>query len=338
MGKKRNRVICAVLCLLMAVTIVCGCITSVAANNSINNSEIAFADIGSDDAAGVAREGDIAGVGNHNSYSSGGSSSHSSSSSSSSSSRHSSSSSSSSSGGGGSFGSLVVVLILLAVVGAAKKKGWTVEKLLKSLGVDTSSSEGSKSSGTRVDVEAEIRKHDENFSEAKFIAWSKQVFIKLNEAWSTKDWRVIRPFESEELFEEHNAQLNEYICNKTTNHLERVAVKDAWIDDYSKDDKYEYLTVVMHTQMIDYIEEDETGKITAGDKTTLWQMVHSLKFMRTIDAKTELNDDGSLNTTSCPNCGAPTQVTSAGECEYCHTVITKGNYGWVLVQFTGENI
>ena len=40
-----------------------------------------------------------------------------------------------------------------------------------------------------------------------------------------------------------------------------------------------------------------------------------------------------LQITNCPNCGAPTQVTSSGECEYCHSVITNGDFGWVLNQY-----
>ena len=37
-----------------------------------------------------------------------------------------------------------------------------------------------------------------------------------------------------------------------------------------------------------------------------------------------------MSTTNCPNCGAPTQITSAGQCEYCGSVITTGEHDWVL--------
>ena len=32
----------------------------------------------------------------------------------------------------------------------------------------------------------------------------------------------------------------------------------------------------------------------------------------------------------CPNCGAPTQVTIAGKCDYCGSIITTGEHDWVL--------
>ena len=39
---------------------------------------------------------------------------------------------------------------------------------------------------------------------------------------------------------------------------------------------------------------------------------------------------------NCPNCGAPTQITSAGKCEYCGSVITTGEYSWVLSNLERE--
>ena len=56
-----------------------------------------------------------------------------------------------------------------------------------------------------------------------------------------------------------------------------------------------------------------------------------LEFIRSAGVKTAAEKD--LQITNCPNCGAPTQVTSSGECEYCHSVITNGDFGWVLNQY-----
>ena len=33
---------------------------------------------------------------------------------------------------------------------------------------------------------------------------------------------------------------------------------------------------------------------------------------------------------NCPNCGAPTEITSSGKCEYCKSIITTGDHDWVL--------
>lgn len=36
------------------------------------------------------------------------------------------------------------------------------------------------------------------------------------------------------------------------------------------------------------------------------------------------------NYKSCPRCGAPLQITSAGKCEYCGSIVTTGEFSWVL--------
>ena len=33
---------------------------------------------------------------------------------------------------------------------------------------------------------------------------------------------------------------------------------------------------------------------------------------------------------NCPNCGAPLNMTSAGKCEYCGSIVSTGVHDWVL--------
>ena len=33
---------------------------------------------------------------------------------------------------------------------------------------------------------------------------------------------------------------------------------------------------------------------------------------------------------NCPNCGAPIKINTIGECDYCGSTITNGDFGWVL--------
>ena len=291
----------------------------------------------------IENQDDTAAVGNQNSYksSSGSSSSSRSSSSRSSSSRSSGSySSSSSSGGGFVFFLIIAIVIYLFIKKKAKQEGKSVSEVVDEIkrGVnDATSQTGTTGTAKRAGL-AQLQADDPNFNADKFEAWANEVFMSLQRAWSTKDWKVIRPFESEELFKEHSQQLQEYIDNGTTNIIGRVGIKQTEISDYSRDDKCEYITVQLYVTHLDYIKEDATGKIITGDQNTLWEMMYTMKFMRTIGTKTPDGGIGEMNITNCPNCGAPTEVTSAGECEYCHSVITTGAYNWVLVEYTGDNL
>ena len=299
----------------------------------------------------IESQDDIAAVGNQNSYksSSGSSSSRSiSSSSRSSSSRSYSRSGSSSSGGDVSLGGIIFYFIVAIVVFAiikskAKKEGKSMSDVVNDMKNKANNAmsniEKAAQSGTakRAGL-AQLQADDPFFNADKFEAWANEVFMNLQRAWSTKDWKIIRPFESEELFREHSQQLQEYIDNGTTNIIGRVGIKQTEIIDYSRDEKCEYITAQLYVTHLDYIKDDNTGKIITGDQNKLWEMLYEMKFMRTLGTKTPEAGLGEMNITNCPNCGAPTEVTSAGECEYCHSVITTGAYNWVLVEYTGQNL
>jgi len=48
---------------------------------------------------------------------------------------------------------------------------------------------------------------DPLFSSDRFIAWVKEVFFTLQYAWMARDWEKVRPFEKEELYRQHEQQL-----------------------------------------------------------------------------------------------------------------------------------
>lgn len=284
----------------------------------------------------------FADVGNINRYDSGSSSS--------SSSSHSYSSgssyhvSSSSGGGGGSIGGLIVAVIVIGivvfVVGRSKGKINNIKDMtdinkvkdvLNDLGNDTSSS--TVNTNTKGIVE-EIRQSDPEFSEEKFLSWSKDVFVKLQAAWTARDWKIIRPFESNELFEQHNAQLQEYINNNRINVIERLAVESADLMSHRFDGDKEIIEVYLKAVMKDYIIDATTKEVVEGNKTTDWHMKYKLTFARKNGVKTHAGTSNK-STTNCPNCGAPTEITSAGQCEYCGSVITTGEHDWVLTGLEG---
>lgn len=177
-------------------------------------------------------------------------------------------------------------------------------------------------------VVSSIQAADPDFSAEKFKAFVAEVYITLQEAWEKKDWTGVRPFESDTLFNMHNRQLQEYIDQKKTPHLDMQNVQDVKLAEYHVDGQSEVLVVRLHASLIDYTTDDETGKILEGNKTTMQNRYYRLEFIRANGVKTDVNKD--LKTTNCPNCGAPTKVTSSGQCEYCGSVITNGKYGWVL--------
>lgn len=226
---------------------------------------------------------------------------------------------------------IILCIILLIVFGYLKKTG-KLKNIHNSIN-STITSNYSESFNQIVDntasVSEQIRQVDPEFSSDNFLAWTREVFLKIQQAWTDRNWKVIRPFESNELFATHNSQLNEYIKNHKINVVEKINISNATLREFRQDGDKEVLVVELHAVMRDYVIDEKTKKVLESNPNKDWYMKYLMTFNR---KKGVLTKAGTSNrsTTNCPNCGAPTEITSSGQCEYCDSVITTGEHDWVL--------
>ncbi len=185
-------------------------------------------------------------------------------------------------------------------------------------------------------VAAQIQAIDPAFSSDKFIGFAREVFMTIQAAWTAKDWKPIRPFESETLFNTHKQQLDEYIRLGKTNVVEKIAIKHCALQSFTQDGDKEVLTVALNAVMRDYVIDDATKKVLESDPNRDWYMKYEMVFNRKAGLKTDPGKKGNA-ITNCPNCGAPTEVTSSGQCAYCGSVITNGEHDWVLTDIHSRN-
>lgn len=184
-------------------------------------------------------------------------------------------------------------------------------------------------------VVSDIQVHDPNFSAAKFKAYVGEVYLTLQDAWEAKQWKNIRVMESDALFNMHNRQIQEFIDKGWTNYMERQDVRKVEFAAYTRDDNYEVLVVRLQAALIDYTKADENGKLIDGSETILQERSYRLEFIRKKGVLSNVAE--TVQVSNCPNCGAPNALTSAGECEYCHSLITNGEYGWILNKYGAWN-
>ena len=221
---------------------------------------------------------------------------------------------------------LIVVVIIIIAYRIMKKKSNNTDAINQRVNQQASNDFVFDNSST---VAAQIQNIDPNFSSDKFIGFAREVFMKIQEAWTTKDWKPIRPFESETLFNQHKQQLDEYIRLKKTNVVEKITIKHCSLHSFRQDGDKEVLTVWLNAMMRDYVIDDETKKVLESDPNRDWYMKYEMVFNRKAGVKTDPGKKGNT-ITNCPNCGAPTEITSSGQCAYCGSVITNGEHDWVL--------
>ena len=125
------------------------------------------------------------------------------------------------SGSGDTGGSLIMAIIIVIIIIAVTKnnKGTTTTNTTRT--TQTTITPDSSA------VLAKIKEVDEFFNEANFLSYAKNLFVKLQNAWTARDWETIRPLETEDLFEQHSNQLKQYITRKQINVMDRIAVNYA---------------------------------------------------------------------------------------------------------------
>ena len=173
-----------------------------------------------------------------------------------------------------------------------------------------------------------IKQNDENFDTEQFLLWAKNIFITIQTAWAQRDWEKIRTIEKEELFEQHNTQLQEYIRIGRINIMENINVIDAYLHKLVIDENFENLTVSLRATMNDYIINEKNGKVLMGNKNEVFDTIYQMTFTRRKGIKTNLINGLIVNV--CPHCGATVESASAGVCQYCGSVVHSGEFNWVL--------
>lgn len=179
-----------------------------------------------------------------------------------------------------------------------------------------------------------LQKSDVNFTANDFITYVKKVYVDIQDAWCKRDLEPVRAVLHPNLYEQTQKQIQKKIDAKIINYLERITVNTAYLSGFRRDDDYEYMTVYLTAQMIDYQMHEETGQILYGDKTTRWDMQYKMIFVRAAGMQTpDITAEENNDVMRCPSCGAPVEGTAFGTCQYCGSTVSSGKYGWVLTDF-----
>ena len=240
-------------------------------------------------------------------------------------------------GGGSSIVVIAVVVIILVVVlknkqGGAGTAGSTQQQTFRPVYRPTQTAGQNFTAQESAAVSA-VQKKDPAFSLSEFKTFAGDVFLRTQECWESKSLPILRPYISERYYNTLESQLAEFIGGKKTNHLDAQTVLDTYVTDFSEDGKTERLTVRLRASLLDYTTPDDSPDIIlSGSKTQRQERTYRLEFVRTAGKQTDATKE--LLSQECPSCGAPLEVNSAGVCAYCKSIITSGDYGWVLNQYT----
>lgn len=183
------------------------------------------------------------------------------------------------------------------------------------------------------EAEKRIRETDPEFSASDFLAFVRNVFMEMQDAWMKWDVEPIRSFLQDNLYAQTRQQVEQKKARGIINYLERISVREAWISGMQilQEGGDLYLTVILNASMVDYQVDEKTGRVVAGDRQRLWNLYYRMKFVRRLDAKTLKKEGESY---LCPQCGAPLESGASETCAYCGSVIRGDGSEWTLCEYT----
>ncbi len=172
----------------------------------------------------------------------------------------------------------------------------------------------------------QLKSTDPEFDLSSLETTARTTFLKLQAAWSSVDWELARPLESDQLFTQHQMWMEMYASEGLRNVLEDISVQRMELARIETDRYFESVTFRLFASMKDYTVRVNDGALVAGDPHRPRVFSEYWTFLRRSGVTTKKRES-----TACPNCGAPLdRVNMAGVCEYCDANITRGDFDWVL--------
>lgn len=174
-----------------------------------------------------------------------------------------------------------------------------------------------------------IRTYDKGFELDDFEKYVGNIFVALQKAWTNRNLKPVRHYQTMEMYEQSKIQIEEYINQNKINVIKDIVVNYVQLRDYKIDGDYEIVDLELSAKMNDYIIDSNTKKIIEGDEEQYYRMRYTMRFIRKFGNTTNLGENEN-KIFICPNCGSEVTTTSAGICEFCGTIVITNDHGWQL--------
>ena len=181
---------------------------------------------------------------------------------------------------------------------------------------------------------AALRAADPGFSPDAFRVRVRTAFVALQDAWCKQNLDAGRAFLSPGAYFTWRAQLETLALEGRRNVMEQISVQhiDPILIVHGR--VFDDITVRISAAAADF-EIDKDNRIVFGDRVVR-PFVEDWTFQRSVGVVTS-QKPGTLENT-CPNCGAPIELTQIGECRYCKAAVTSGKFDWVVSRIAQEEM
>lgn len=179
-----------------------------------------------------------------------------------------------------------------------------------------------------------INDHDPNFSVEDMKQRLENLYIKLQDCCTRRDYEPVRPYFADAVYQRFNREAQQYKAAKRTNFVDRVAVLSVELLGWYQENGNDVILASIYARITDYTLDDETGKLLSGSKTAEKFMTYEYSLSRPSGRITDPKQEG-VSERHCPNCGAPLSVNESIKCPFCDSVLTFSDHDWTVYMIRG---
>ncbi len=204
---------------------------------------------------------------------------------------------------------LIIIIVILYYISKRKKSQGNVTVA----SVPTRVNRSNEFQSTEAKIE-QLKSSDPNFSKTLFLDFVTSLYYKYYGNYSKAEFASIRPFLAQSIFESAAR------TPANSRRFSEIVIGNLKIIALFQSSQYASITV----------DIDSNYTLTLGGRNTRYIVTERWLFNR----KNGVQSQGpeSLRDLKCPNCGAASNFSDAGKCEYCDTFIEAGEMQWFVSQ------
>ena len=190
---------------------------------------------------------------------------------------------------------------------------------------------------TIVDPEAQglaraLATRDPAFDWAAFQSRVALIFQEFQTAWAARDLAKMRPFLSDNMFQQQMYWVETYTNQHLRNVTENARITSIVLARVTTDAFFDAITVRLYAPSLDYTLADD-GRLVCGNRSKPRRYTEYWTLIRGSSRRGRPRTDP-----ACPNCGGPLSVNMAGFCTYCKAKVTTGEFDWVLSRIEQDEV
>lgn len=112
-----------------------------------------------------------------------------------------------------------------------------------------------------------VRQMDPSFDESRFSDTVMDIFFRIQGAWMNRDLTPVSGILTEEMKQTLQKDVDLLLRDRQVNRLENIAVRKVEIAEVWQESGQDYVTALIHANLLDYTTDDTTGAVVSGSKT-----------------------------------------------------------------------